>query len=102
MKNLLTTKIKALAQKLTPQLRDKYSTPTIFSADGSKSVTFYDNGYGIVAIANLVNADGGYGNDNYWFAIGTYKTLENAIRAAIRRLERHNVALVLDVDEVAA
>jgi len=91
-------KIKVAAQRLIPQLYNKeYSTAKIFSTDGRMFVRFYNNGGRILAevyTANVFDSETMM-NDSYWFEIGSYKTIENAIKAAATRLEKFNVTLAL-------
>jgi len=91
-----TKAIEALAQKLTPQF-ENYASPTVLSTDGRKLVRFLKNGDSVIAIACFADQFDSetMSDDSYWFTVGTYKTLENAIKAAVRRLERHNVTLAI-------
>jgi hypothetical protein len=42
----------------------------------------------ITAVAVSSNVGRGYGDMEYWFTIGSYKTLKNAIRQAAKKMEQ--------------
>ena len=64
----------------------------IFSTDGRYSVEFIKNYDSYMAVA--VIEDGmSYGGGSYWFTIGHYKSIKNAMRWVRKAMARHNIEL---------
>jgi hypothetical protein len=65
----------------------------------SAGVQFFENGGHsdpIIAIAYLNSFDSEtMSNTSYWFTIGTYKTMKNAIRQAAKKMQLHNKELAI-------
>lgn len=60
--------------------------------DSRYGVEFIENGDSIMAIA-VFNDDETYGGSSYWFTVGTYKTMKNAIRFAAKKMAMHGKEL---------
>ena len=70
---------------------------TINCTDPRYSVDFIANGGNendIIAIA-CINDGESYGGSSYWFTIGSYSSIKNAIRWANKKLAKHGLALAI-------
>lgn len=63
--------------------------------DNSYGVEFIENGDSILTIA-VMNDGESYGGSSYWFTVGNYKNIKNAIRYANKRLAYHGLELQAD------
>lgn len=64
----------------------------IFSTDGRYSVEFIKSSDSYMAVA-LIEDGQSYGGASYWFTIGHYKSIKNAMRWVRRAMARHNIEL---------
>lgn len=60
--------------------------------DSRYGVEFIENGDSILTIA-VINDGESYGGTSYWFTVGHYKTMKNAIRFAAKKLAMHGLEL---------
>jgi hypothetical protein len=72
---------------------------TINTKCGKAGVQFIENGGHsdqIITIAYLNSFDSEtMSSTSYWFTIGTYKTMKNAIRQAAKKMQRHSMELAI-------
>lgn len=59
--------------------------------DSRYGVEFIENcdGQGSILAIAVFNDGETYGGSSYWFTIGTYKTMKNAIRFAAKKMAMH-------------
>lgn len=62
---------------------------TIYTTDGHAAVEIMESHGSYIANAVMVNSFDGFGFD-WWFNIGTFKTLKNAIKSAKRQMAELN------------
>lgn len=55
-------------------------------------VEFIENEDSILTVA-VINDGETYGGSSYWFTVGTYKTMKNAVRFAAKKLQMHGLEL---------
>lgn len=64
----------------------------IKSADGMYEVEIV--AFNEKFIATAVFCDGlTYGGNSYWFTVGIYKTVQNAIKQSVKKMAEHNIVL---------
>ena len=77
--------------------KETIMSKTINCTDPSYSVDFIANGGNendIIAIA-CINDGESYGGSSYWFTIGSYSSIKNAIRWANKKLAKHGLVLAI-------
>lgn len=67
-------------------------TTMINCTDNRYGVEFIENGDSILTVA-VFNDGETYGGSSYWFTIGTYKNMKNAIRFAAKKMAMHGKEL---------